>query len=69
MAIPRAVIRDRFETREAARALSMLMLIMGVMPILAPLIGGQILLFSDWRGIFFFMTGSGILLWLLTFSP
>ena len=52
MAIPRAVIRDRFETREAARALSMLMLIMGVMPILAPLIGGQILLFSDWRGIF-----------------
>lgn len=67
MAIPRAVIRDRFETREAARALSMLMLIMGVMPILAPLIGGQILLFSDWRGIFYFMAGSGILLWLLTF--
>ncbi|HRL23058.1 Bcr/CflA family multidrug efflux MFS transporter [Alcaligenes sp. SDU_A2] len=66
MAIPRAVIRDRFETREAAKALSLLILIMGVMPILAPLIGGQILLFSDWRGIFYFMAGSGVLLGLFT---
>ena len=56
MVIPRAVIRDHFDTQEAARALSMLMLIMGVAPILAPLIGGQILLFTGWRGTFVFMT-------------
>lgn len=56
MVIPRAVIRDHFETQEAARALSMLMLIMGVAPILAPLVGGQILLFTGWRGTFVFMT-------------
>lgn len=66
MAIPRAVIRDRFETREAAKALSLLMLIMGVMPILAPLIGGQILIFSDWRGIFNFMAACGVVLGLFT---
>jgi DHA1 family bicyclomycin/chloramphenicol resistance-like MFS transporter len=56
MVIPRAVIRDHFDTQEAARALSMLMLIMGVAPILAPLVGGQILLFTGWRGTFVFMT-------------
>lgn len=64
MAIPRAVIRDRLNTRESARAMSLLMLIMGVMPILAPLIGAQVLLFSDWRGIFSVMvfTGGALLL-------
>jgi len=52
MVISRAVVRDHYETQDAARALSMLMLIMGVAPILAPLIGGQILSFAGWRGIF-----------------
>ncbi|PJI36993.1 Bcr/CflA family drug resistance efflux transporter, partial [Methylobacterium radiotolerans] len=37
------VIRDHYETHGAARAMSLLMLIMGLAPILAPLIGGQLL--------------------------
>lgn len=53
--IPRAVIRDHYDTQQSARALSMLMLIMGVAPILAPLIGGQLLLFTGWRGMFWLM--------------
>jgi DHA1 family bicyclomycin/chloramphenicol resistance-like MFS transporter len=65
MVIPRAVIRDHFDTQEAARALSMLMLIMGVAPILAPLAGGQILLFTGWRGTFVFMTLGALALLLL----
>jgi DHA1 family bicyclomycin/chloramphenicol resistance-like MFS transporter len=50
--IGRAMVRDLFPEREAARVFSLLMLIMGVAPILAPLIGGQLLKLFGWRGIF-----------------
>jgi DHA1 family bicyclomycin/chloramphenicol resistance-like MFS transporter len=50
--IGRAIVRDLFHEREAARVFSILMLIMGLAPILAPLIGGQLLLFTGWQGIF-----------------
>lgn len=64
MVISRAVVRDHFGTQEAARALSMLMLIMGVAPILAPVIGGQLLLLTGWRGIFILITlAASLLLW------
>ncbi|MGB6104696.1 MAG: Bcr/CflA family multidrug efflux MFS transporter [Pusillimonas sp.] len=53
--IPRAVIRDNFDTRDASKALSLLMLVMGVTPILAPILGGQVLVFGSWRGIFAIM--------------
>lgn len=56
MVIPRAVIRDNFDTRDASRALSILLLIMGATPILAPLLGSQVLVIADWRWIFHFMT-------------
>ena len=41
--VARAVVRDRFDHTETARMLSLLTLIMGVAPIVAPLIGGAIL--------------------------
>lgn len=53
--IPRAVIRDHYDTQQSARALSLLMLIMGLAPILAPLIGGQLLVVADWRAMFWLM--------------
>ena len=55
--IGRAMVRDLFHEREAARVFSILMLIMGLAPILAPLIGGQLLLFSGWQGIFYLLLG------------
>lgn len=58
--IPRAVIRDYLDTRDAAKALSMIMLIMGATPILAPIIGGQVLLITGWRSIFYIITLCGI---------
>jgi DHA1 family bicyclomycin/chloramphenicol resistance-like MFS transporter len=57
--IPRAVIRDNFDTRDASKALSLLMLVMGVTPILAPILGGQVLAFGSWRGIFAIMAACG----------
>lgn len=60
--IPRAVIRDHYETHEAARAMSLLMLIMGLAPILAPLAGGQLLGIASWRSLFWVMLAGGAML-------
>ena len=50
--IARAMVRDLFDHSESARVFSLLMLIMGVAPILAPLIGGYVALFFGWQAIF-----------------
>ncbi len=57
MVIPRAVVRDRFEHHEVMHVLSMLMLVMGLAPILAPLIGGFVLQTLGWRAIFWIQVG------------
>ncbi|WP_411105843.1 Bcr/CflA family multidrug efflux MFS transporter [Streptomyces sp. cmx-4-9] len=63
--IARAVVRDLYDGVEMARFFSTLMLVSGVAPIVAPLIGGQVLRFADWRGVFVVLTGVGALLTLL----
>ncbi|MFP3990948.1 Bcr/CflA family multidrug efflux MFS transporter [Streptomyces sp. E11-3] len=60
--IARAVVRDLYDGMEMARFFSTLMLISGVAPIIAPLIGGQVLRVTDWRGIFLVLTAIGIVL-------
>ncbi len=60
--IARAVVRDLYDGVEMARFFSTLMLISGVAPIIAPLIGGQILRITDWRGVFHVLTVIGVLL-------
>lgn len=52
MVMVRAIVRDLFDANAAARIYSTLMLIMGVAPILAPALGGQVLIWLDWRWIF-----------------
>jgi len=64
--IPRAVIRDHYETQDAARAMSMLMLIMGLAPILAPLVGGQLLSFVGWRSLFWLMAAVSLSMFVAT---
>jgi MFS transporter, DHA1 family, multidrug resistance protein len=54
--VARAVVRDYFDERESARVLSLLMLVMGVAPILAPLLGGQLVTLFGWRSIFWTLT-------------
>lgn len=62
MVVVRALVRDRCAAREAARAFSMLMLVMGVAPMLAPLIGGWILVAWGWRTTFLALAVFGIAL-------
>jgi DHA1 family bicyclomycin/chloramphenicol resistance-like MFS transporter len=54
--IPRAIVRDHFDQAGSVRMLSMLMLVMGLGPILAPLIGGQLLVHFGWRAVFWLLT-------------
>ena len=63
--IARAVVRDLYDGVEMARFFSTLMLISGVAPIIAPLIGGQILRITDWRGVFYVLSLIGVLLTLV----
>jgi DHA1 family bicyclomycin/chloramphenicol resistance-like MFS transporter len=60
--IARAVVRDLHDGMAMARFFSTRMLISGVAPIVAPLIGGQILRVTDWRGVFVVLTVVGVLL-------
>jgi DHA1 family bicyclomycin/chloramphenicol resistance-like MFS transporter len=55
MVIARAVVRDRCGARESARAFSTLILVMGLAPILAPIIGGWVVTTLGWRAIFFLL--------------
>jgi len=50
--LSRAIVRDLFEPREAVQVFSLLVLVMGVSPVLAPVLGAQILQWFPWRTIF-----------------
>src|SRR5918911_2399899 len=57
-----AIVRDLFEGRPAATMLSRMFLVMGVAPVLAPTLGGELLRFTSWRGVFAALAGYGVLL-------
>jgi DHA1 family bicyclomycin/chloramphenicol resistance-like MFS transporter len=58
--IARAMVRDLFHERDAARVYSHLMLVMGVAPILAPVLGAYVLEIGDWSVIFWVLGGFGL---------
>lgn len=64
LVVPRAIVRDYFDQLGSIRMLSVLMLVMGLAPILAPLVGGQLLVNFGWRSVFWVLTGYA-LVWLV----
>ena len=62
-----AMVRDLFGGLPLVRMLSRLALVNGLAPILAPVIGSQLLVILDWRGIFFFLAAYGMVVVLSTF--
>ncbi|WP_454759392.1 multidrug effflux MFS transporter [Caulobacter segnis] len=60
--IARAVVRDRFSHADTARVLSLMTLIMGLAPVLAPQFGGVVQFFAGWRGVFWVLVGFGLLI-------
>ena len=59
--IARAIARDVCEGPELTRFFALLMMINGLAPIIAPVLGGQILLVTSWRGVFMVLAAVGIL--------
>ncbi len=60
--IASAVVRDLYAGVAAARFFSLLMLVSGLAPILAPIIGAQVLRFTSWQGVFIVLAVLGTLL-------
>jgi len=57
--ISRAMVRDLYSGSEMTKFFSLLMLVSGVAPILAPIFGGMVLQVTSWRGIFLVLSGIG----------
>lgn len=60
--IGRAIVRDRCEPHEAARAFSLLMMIVALGPVLAPAAGGVVVTHFGWRATFVFQAALGLAL-------
>lgn len=60
--LARAMIRDLFTRTRAAQMLSTLIIVMAIAPIAGPLLGGQIIRYSQWPVIFWFLALVGVLM-------
>jgi DHA1 family bicyclomycin/chloramphenicol resistance-like MFS transporter len=68
MVIPRAIVRDMHTGVDAARLMSLLMLVFSVSPILAPLCGSLLIAWSGWRSVFWAVTGIAVVSLLILFA-
>ncbi|TDL98443.1 Bcr/CflA family efflux MFS transporter [Macrococcus brunensis] len=64
--ISRAISSDMYQGKALTKFLSMLMLVNGLAPILAPVIGGLILSFSTWHMVFYILAAYGALMVILS---
>ena len=71
MVASRAMVRDFFGPTESAKVFSMLMLVIGISPILAPTVGSFVMAHWDWHGIFVVLAviTAGILAAVIFFLP
>lgn len=59
--IARAMVRDLFPPDETRRVYSSLLLVMGVAPLVAPLVGAYLLVWFGWQAAFWLLAGGGVL--------
>lgn len=52
LVVSRAMVRDLYSGVAAARAFALLMVVGGMAPVIAPVLGSQLLRITDWRGLF-----------------
>ncbi|MFC4062032.1 multidrug effflux MFS transporter [Planomonospora corallina] len=62
LVIVRAVVRDLYEGAAIARIFATLMLVSGLAPMLAPILGAQVLAHTSWQGIFAVLSAMGLAL-------
>ncbi|WP_141433960.1 Bcr/CflA family multidrug efflux MFS transporter [Bacillus sp. 03113] len=65
LVISRAIVRDVYSGRELTKFFALLMLVNNLGPIIAPVTGGSILTFTNWTGVFIFLSCIGLVLFLM----
>ncbi len=65
--VSRAIIRDMYAPSQAQKVMSQVTIFFGVAPAIAPMIGGWLLIHSNWQAIFWFLTGVGVTLWVANY--
>jgi len=61
MVVPRAILRDLYPPQNMARMLSMLLLVMGIAPIIAPMVGTAIHTHFGWQALFGVLCAYGVI--------
>lgn len=64
LVISRAIVRDLYSGKELTKFFALLMLVNNLGPIIAPIAGGGILMFTSWNGVFIALACIGILLFI-----
>jgi len=59
--VPRAVVRDLYTGSQAARTLSLMGVVLGIAPIVAPIIGSHLHVWFGWRANFVFVAVYGVI--------
>ena len=67
MVVGRAVVRDRYSHQDSARIFSFIMLVFGVVPLVAPLIGATLIAYAPWRMIFIVLAAFAAAVWAAVF--
>lgn len=63
--IARATVRDLYSGTELTKFFALLMLVNGIAPIAAPIVGGQLLQFTSWHGVFVALALIGVTMFLV----
>ncbi|MGO4377289.1 multidrug effflux MFS transporter [Pseudoduganella sp. RAF19] len=62
--IGRAIVQDRFDGIEAQKILGNIMMVFGLAPAIAPILGGWLQVSFGWRSIFWFLTTFGVVMFI-----
>jgi len=65
--IGQAIVQDRFAGAQAQKMMSHIMMVFGLAPAIAPMLGGWLQVTFGWRSTFVFLAGFGALLWLVCY--
>jgi DHA1 family bicyclomycin/chloramphenicol resistance-like MFS transporter len=65
--VGRAIVRDRVSGADAQRALSHIMMVFGLAPAIAPILGGWLHVAFGWRSIFIFLGIFGLLMLIISY--
>lgn len=67
MVVGQAIVRDRYDGATAQRTLSYIIMVFGVSPAFAPIVGGWLAAAWGWRAVFVTLAAVGVAVWLLCF--